>query len=333
MTALRSTLAHPRARRTARWAAAIVILGLLVVGLDGGEIVARLEGANAPLVACGVLGLGAVHLLGAAAWRILCRQLGALRLPWATSLRIYYAAQALGGVTPANLGGDAYRVMAVRAAGLGWRAAVAPVVVQRATSYLALALLALPALAWLAAFSHAPVAVLLAGLLLAAAAGGVALLLLVAPASVERLRSRLRGGRAAAASRDADRATTRGAPLGPVLGATALGLAFHGVSVLLTGLLVAAVDPSATGMPVLAAVVVARLSLAVPVLPSGIGANEAILSLLFAGLGMAPQTALAALLLARVALVLTTLLGTGLLLFGRRGPSRASPSPVPPAVA
>lgn len=322
-----------RAWRIARWVVAIAIVGVLVVGLDSREILARIQAADGLFVVAGVVGLVAVHLLGAAAWRALCSQLGGLRLAWATSLRVYYAAQAVGGVTPANIGGDAFRVLAVRDAGLGWSAAVAPVLVQRATSYLALALLALPALAWLALSARLPLAILAAGLVLSGLAAGVALLLLAAPASLARLRARLPWGAAPEGSRPADPAASLRAPLGSVVGATALGLAFHGVSVLLTGLLVFAVDPSVAGPSVLAAVVVARLSLAVPVLPSGIGANEAILSLLFAGLAMAPQTALAALLLTRAALVLTTLLGTGLLLFGRTGIGHATPSTVPPFIA
>lgn len=59
------------------------------------------------------------------------------------------------------------------------------------------------------------------------------------------------------------------------------------------------------------------MSLAVPFLPSGLGATEAILAILFTGLGLAPQTALAGLLLGRLALVLTTVVGAGLLLVGR----------------
>jgi uncharacterized membrane protein YbhN (UPF0104 family) len=106
-------------------------------------------------------------------------------------------------------------------------------------------------------------------------------------------------------------------PIRSVVTGTGLGLAFHGVSVLLTALLIAAVDPSAVGMPVVAAIVVARLSLAIPILPSGLGANEAILALLFTGLGLSPQAAIAGLLLGRVALLLTTLVGASLLLFGR----------------
>lgn len=320
----------PRAWRVARWAAAIGVLAVLVIGLDSGEILARIRSADGLLVVAGVLGLTGVHALAAAAWRVLCRQLGGLRLPWATTLRVYYAAQALGGVTPANIGGDAYRVLAVRNAGLGWGAAVAPVLVQRATSYLALALLALPALAWLAISSRVPVGILAAGLVLCVLAAGVALLLLVAPAPAAAVRARLH--RSADPPRTDHRAVV-GAdrpPIGSVAVATLLALAFHAVSVLLTALLVAAVDPAATGIAVLAAIVVARLSLAVPVLPSGIGANEAILSLLFAGLGLAPQIALAALLLTRVALVLTTVLGAGLLLFDRQAIGRSGPSTVPP---
>lgn len=331
MSAFRALLAHPRVWRIGRWAAAIVVLAVLVIGLDSREILARIQGADGLSVVAGAIGLVAVHVLGGAAWRTLCRQLGGVRIPWPTTLRVYYAAQALGGITPANLGGDAYRVVAVRSAGLGWSAAVAPVLVQRATSYLALALLALPALGWLAITARLPIPILVAGLLLSGLAGGVALLLLAAPARFAALRARLRWRRTPRTSQPAaDPTAALRVPFRSVAGAAGFGLGFHFLSVLLTGLLVAAVDPSATGISVLAAITVARLSLAVPILPSGIGANEAILSLLFAGLGMAPQTALAALLLTRVALVLTTLLGTGLFLFGRHEIARSSPSPVPP---
>ena len=54
-------------------------------------------------------------------------------------------------MTPANLGGDLYRAASLRADGHGWRAAVLPIVVQRATSYAALGALSLGAVAVLAA--------------------------------------------------------------------------------------------------------------------------------------------------------------------------------------
>jgi uncharacterized membrane protein YbhN (UPF0104 family) len=276
----------------------------MVVGFDGAEVWARIRSANGPLVVTAVLGLTAVHAVGAFCWAMLCRRLGGLRLGWSTALRVHYAAQALGGITPANIGGDAYRVVAARGAGPGWGAAVAPVLVQRATSYLALAILALPAIAFLSTELRSSDPILLPALLLCGLAGAVAIVMLAAPGSLARLLPRVPWVRP---------------PLRSVAMATALGLTFHAMSVLLTALLLAAVDPSTVGAPVVAAIVVARLSLAIPILPSGLGANEAILALLFASLGMAPQVALAGLLLGRMALVLTTLIGAGLLLFGRQG--------------
>jgi uncharacterized membrane protein YbhN (UPF0104 family) len=314
MTADRQRRARQWAWSAARWAFGIGVVGLVVVGLDGAEVMARIRAANGPLVVVAVLGLTAVHAVGAATWAILCRQLAGLRLGWATALRVYYPAQALGGVTPANIGGDAYRVVAVRDASAGWGAAVAPVLVQRATSYLSLALLALPAIGLLLFGRHVSGAVLPAAVVLSALAGAVGVVMLLAPARLARLWSRLPW---MAATANPEVGSWQRPPIRSVVTGTGLGLAFHGVSVLLTALLIAAVDPSAVGMPVVAAIVVARLSLAIPILPSGLGANEAILALLFTGLGLSPQAAIAGLLLGRVALLLTTLVGASLLLFGR----------------
>jgi uncharacterized membrane protein YbhN (UPF0104 family) len=314
-----STEPLPRARQrawnAARWALGIGVVTLVIVGLDGAEVMARIRAANGLVVVVAIVGLTAVHALGATTWTVLCRQLAGLRLGWATALRVYYAAQALGGVTPANIGGDAYRVVAVRNASAGWRAAVAPVLVQRATSYVALALLALPAIGLLFFGAHLSNVILPVALLLCGLAGGVGMVMLAAPSSLTRLVRRqgwtaLDGGTAKVG------AWAR-PPIRSIAMGTGLGLAFHGLSVLLTALLMAAVDPSAVGVPVVAAIVVARLSLAVPILPSGLGANEAILALLFSSLGLAPQSALAGLLLGRVALLLTTLIGASVLLFGR----------------
>lgn len=313
MSAERPRLTGRQAWNLARWALGIGVVALIVVGLDGAEVMARIRAANGLPVVVAVLGLTGVHALGAVTWAVLCRQLAGLRLGWATALRVYYPAQALGGVTPANLGGDAYRVVAVRNASPGWGAAVAPVLVQRATSYLALALLALPAIGLLVFGSHLSSAILPAAVLLCALAGGVGIVMLAAPSSLARLLA----GRPWMSGGDPAVETWARPPIGTMLTGTGLGLAFHAVSVLLTALLIAAVDPSAMGMPVVAAIVVARLSLAIPILPSGLGANEAILAVLFTGLGLAPQTALAGLLLGRVALLLTTLVGASLLLFGR----------------
>jgi len=107
-----------------------------------------------------------------------------------------------------------------------------------------------------------------------------------------------------------------------------LGLVFHGVSLALGLLLVAAVDPATAGRPVevLAALAVARLSLAVPISPNGLGIQEGALGLLFVQLGLEPEVALAALLLNRVALVGAVLLGAVSLLTGSRTTTRARAS-------
>jgi uncharacterized protein (TIRG00374 family) len=96
-----------------------------------------------------------------------------------------------------------------------------------------------------------------------------------------------------------------------------LGLAFHLGCILLTYVLVLAVDPLPFSLATVGAVAVARLSLAVPISPSGLGFQEGALSVLFVGIGLAPEVALAALLLARVSLVFTTLIGVAALALGR----------------
>ncbi len=90
-----------------------------------------------------------------------------------------------------------------------------------------------------------------------------------------------------------------------------LGLVFHGASLLLALLLVHAVDPGATEQPgtVLAALAVARLTLAVPISPNGIGIQEGALTILFVQLGLPAETALAAALLNRLAFLVTGAVG------------------------
>ena len=86
----------------------------------------------------------------AAGWRAIHGRTTGRWLSWRGTLELSYAAQAIGGVTPANLGGDVHRATALRRSGTGWDAAVAPLLVQRATSYLALSALAIAACAILA---------------------------------------------------------------------------------------------------------------------------------------------------------------------------------------
>jgi uncharacterized membrane protein YbhN (UPF0104 family) len=291
-------------RNLARWGIGIVILVALVLTFDATGIGTRLGDANLALVVFGVVGLSSLHLLGAATWRTLALRLVGLRLDWWPTVRLYYAAQAVGGFTPANLGSDAYRVAAVRGSGEGIRTAVLPIAVQRATSYLAVSLVGAAALLIASRPTDFAVGVTIGAVVLAGVALGVASLVSVGPGRLRPLRDRLLGPDAP------DRRRLAGA-VGIGL---ALGVLFHTVGVGLTFLVVLSIDPGAASLAALAAVAVARVSLLIPLTPSGLGVQEAALALLFVGIGMPAESAIAASLLARLSLVLTAAIGAAALL-------------------
>jgi uncharacterized membrane protein YbhN (UPF0104 family) len=291
--------------RMARWAVGIALLGGLLAWFDPGSVAARLGAVDMGRALPAILGLVGIHLVAAAAWRRLTDRLVGIRLDWRATIRAYYAAQALGVVTPANLGADLYRVAAIDGGGSRSRVA-GPVVIQRLTSIGALLILgflgavALP-IAGLRSFAVGALALGIGGAAITVVAVARSAKL---PGPVRRLVGRL--------------------GLEPPLGSTrtwlssilrdglGLGLVFHGVSLLLGLVLVAAVDGGSLNRPgdILAALAVARLSLAVPLSPNGIGVQEGALAILFSQLGLPPAVALAAALLNRVALIATAALGT-----------------------
>jgi uncharacterized membrane protein YbhN (UPF0104 family) len=301
-------------RRVGRPALGLAVLVAVIVGVDPAAIGDRLGQASFGLVTAGVLGLVAVHAVPAGGWRAILGTTTGVWLGWRTALGMYYAAQAIGGITPANIGGDVHRAATLRGSGHGWSVAVAPLIVQRATSYLALSGLSVLALAVLATGAEVAGTIVVIGGVFAVAVGLAAWLLLAPPRPLRGAHARLVRLIGGTGQPDGGRVNRLGA-------ATAIGLlsgiGFHAVSIVLTWLLVLAVDPGAPAGPVLAAMTVARLSLAVPVTPSGLGIQEGALAFLFAGLGLAPDLALAAMLLARLALLLTTGIGVALLLHAR----------------
>jgi uncharacterized membrane protein YbhN (UPF0104 family) len=157
------------------------------------------------------------------------------------------------------------------------------------------------------------------GLAFAAVVAGVAWLLLAPPRPLRAGRAWLArrvGAESLPPSEERIQRLGRACAIG-----LAQGLAFHAGAIGLTWLLVLAVDPDlAAASPgpttpaILAALAVARLSMAVPIAPSGLGVQEGVAAALFALLGLAPETALAAMLCGRVALLITTLVGVGLIL-------------------
>lgn len=295
----------------------LVVLGLVLLTVDPTAAWRLLVRADPWLVGFGVVGLTVVHVVAASAWWSMLRIAAGVELPWRRAVATFYAAQAIGGVTPANVGGDLHRAVTLRGAGLGWGAAVAPLIVQRATSYLALALLAVAAIVVLAPMSDLPLPMVAIG-------GGTAVLISLAawlvlspPAVATGLRSWF--------VRRVDGAGGSDARLADGLGRSAVvglasGLVFHALSIGLTFTLILALDPDIPALPALAALTVGRLSLAVPITPSGLGVQEGALAVLFGTIGLSPETAVAGLLLGRLALVSTTVVGAVLLARAGRMP-------------
>lgn len=293
------------------------MLILVLVTVDPVAAASLLARANLLLVLLGVAGLTAVHLVAASAWRSMLSVMAGIRVPWARAIATFYAAQAIGGVTPANVGGDVHRAVALRSAGLSWTASVAPLIVQRATSYVALGVLSVVAVAVLASSSELALPLVAIGVLTAALVGLGAWLVLAPPPPLAGAGAWLlrRFGGAPGVELRRTVGLRRAIALG--LGS---GVAFHALSVGLTFLLILALDPVIPPVPVLAAITIARLSLAVPITPSGLGVQEGVLAVLFGSIGLSPGTAVAGLLLGRLALVLTTGIGVWLLARSDRGP-------------
>jgi uncharacterized membrane protein YbhN (UPF0104 family) len=293
-----------RRRSVLRSALGLLLLGGLVVVFNPIAIIGRLSSVDLGRALPAIAGLVAMHLIAALSWRRLADRVGGVRIDAWTAVRLYYAAQAWGAITPANVGADVYRVTALDPAG-GRGGLAAAVVVQRLTSVGALLLLGgIGAVV----VPIAEVRTFVGSLVVLCGVIGVVLVLVarrpISPGgavgrAIERLGLRRttgsRPGVATSIARDG----------------FGLALVFHGLSIGLAAVLVTAVDSAAAGtiVPVLGAIAIARLSLAVPISPNGIGLQEGALSVLFVQLGLSPEVALAASLLNRAALVATAGLG------------------------
>jgi uncharacterized protein (TIRG00374 family) len=313
----------PHARRVARWVIAVAIGAVLLAVVDLGQTAARLTGADLRLALPAIASLVGVHLIAVSAWRRLTANLVGREIAWPTAVRLYYAALAVGTVTPANIGADVYRVTALAdPAAVGRMTRV--VVVQRLTSLAGVAYLGVVGALALPIDGLAPfvVAVGLLGAVLTAAV----VFLSSSPDRVHRLAGSLAGSVLRRLGLD-DAATFRGRFRSALVDGFGFGLAFHVTSLVLGFVLVAAIDPVVAGQQpivVLATLAVARLSLALPITPNGIGVQESLLAVLFFQVGLPPETAIAAALLNRLALLLAAGLGAV---------SLASSSQAPPVLA
>jgi uncharacterized membrane protein YbhN (UPF0104 family) len=307
----------PRIATIGRWLLATVAVALLVSFVDVPTIGARLAGTDLRFAVPAVLGLVVVHAVAATTWRRLLRDLAGVSLDWRATLRLYYAAQVLGTVTPGNLGADVYRVLAVRVEASRGQL-VGPVLVQRLTSTIALISLGVAGAMVLPVPGLAPFG------LVAAALGGI---LAITTVAMLRRTDAADGGRLWRIFGWTGATVSRGRLRSAVRDGIGLGLVFHGAGLLLGLVLVRAVDAEAVVQPslVLAALAVARLSLAVPIAPNGIGIQEGVLAILFVQLGLPAESAIAAALLNRLAFLLTAAVGA----ISLAVPRGARPAPVP----
>jgi uncharacterized membrane protein YbhN (UPF0104 family) len=290
------------------------IVGFLLLRFDFGAVTGALQHVDLRIAVPAISGLVVVHLLGAAAWHDLSIRLADVRLPWWPTITHYYAAQAVGSMTPANLGADAYRLAAVRKPSGGWAILLLPILVQRVTSYVALSLVALAGL-FLLPSSFSTRLIVLSGLGLTLVSSVVLLFvrrprLFAGPLRLlpQRMRPDLHGATLPA------RAWTAALTSG-----LSLALAFHIGSIAMVYALVVALGGSGNAGPVLAAIAVARLSILIPLSPSGLGFQEAALSVLFLQIGLTAEMALATALLNRLALLGTMGLGAALIVSGQTG--------------
>lgn len=304
---------HPRAGLLLRWSLALAVLGGLLSWVDTESLGALLADTCWGLAAPAIIGLSLIHLAGVFTWTMISDRLGGSRPPWRRMARIYYAAQAVGTLTPANVGADVYRAWAVSGQGNATARAMVPVAAHRITSYMGLLLLGAVAAMVIPFDTVAPA-------LLAVSAGLFVLLtvLLWWAARHAADRDSVAGKLAHRLRIPTDWASI---PAGRVTGALGSGLVmsliFHAGSIGLCYLLVSAVGGQAPAPSLLAALTLARLAILLPVPVGGVGFQEGAMTFLFAGLGLGAEMGLAVALLNRIAFLGTTAVGVVMLMTGK----------------
>ncbi len=299
--------------RWLRWGLAAVVLVVLLLTLDIDSMGSHLRSVQWWIAAPAILALTLLHIVAALTWRHLARMLGDMEMSRGFAVRAFYISHALGSITPGNLGGDAYRVHALNGRGTGWQQAAVPIVAQRLTSYVSLALLGVIATLVI------PVSFAFRAMLLLIPAA--ALLVVAATWAFVRFRknSALLGSFAPGAAETSTfwRAFMTG---------SALGLAFHGLAVLAGFVLLTSVTRDPEVVAALAAISIARVASVLPITPSGIGVQEAGLALLLPLAGVEAEAAVTFAALSRLAFVLTSIAGVTLLLFRDRSQPAKTPA-------
>lgn len=275
---------RPRVPWYVRWGAGLALVGVTLGVLDPGGVAAHLEGVDWALAVPALVALVLVHGFAALTWQYLVASMTDWRLPVGAALRAYYAGQALGGVTPGNVGADVYRARLLARDGRGMRAAVSPVLIQRLGGYGALA--AMAAIASLVLPLDVAPRVVFGGLALAA---GLAI-----------------AGWWAASQR-------RAGASGGFLAAALLGGAFHGAAITFTFALLRSVTDEGDAITLVAGITVARAAMLLPVTPNGLGLQEIAMASALPAAGVPAEAALATAALARLSNLLVMAVGAVLL--------------------
>lgn len=307
-----SRLRHnPAFNNSVRWGLGLGILAFLLVSFDVRQTASALRQTAWLLAFPAILGLTAMQVLVASVWKFLSARLSQLRFGWAFAIKAQYASLVAGSITPSSIGADMFRIYALGSA-CPWQQALAPIIMQRVTSYTAL--LGLGIMASLLVplpKGMGPAIGLAAGALIAVIA-----VLWIASRGARQSESwigrMLRRIRVAPESFGA-----RGPVFWQATGeGLALALLFHAASIACTYLLVLAVGGHPAVLPMLAVLALARLAVLIPIAINGIGFQEGAMALLFPVVGLPSEMGLAVSVLNRLSLLLTVLLGGVFLAMG-----------------
>jgi uncharacterized protein (TIRG00374 family) len=309
-----------------RAALALLLVGLLLWTVDWRGSLARLRDAAPPLVLAALALVAACVLVSAWKWQLLLRARG-LHAGLPALVRLYWIGIFCNNLMPSTFGGDAVRLALARH--LGGAAAVgASILVERASGFLVLVLLAL------AALLLGPSLAELWGLGLAAASvaavGGLSLALLLRRG---RALVRLAAATAPGSGRLPGRLLRKLDALVLALGeyggdgrallvTCAVSVLFNGLLVLSHYVVIRATDGGLALWQVALVTPLVTLVSALPVSINGIGLAEGAFVALYARVGLAPEAALAAALLRRVVVLLASLVGALLWLGERPLPGR-----------
>ena len=276
-----------------RWSVALALLGAVVLVVDVEKAAGQLREVRPELAIPALLGLVGVQLVGAATWAHLSKRLCGVELGLGLAARAYYASLLIGGLTPANVGSDVYRLRAMRMVDVNWKDGLLPIVAQRLASLVTMATLGA------AAAMFIPISMSVRIGIVSVLAGGV--LAVALPWIIGALPSSMRRPPGKLPIPDGIHSFTPKV----AFEAGALALALHASSIVLILALLMSLTSDGEVAPLLATLTVARAATLLPLAPGSLGTQEAALVLLVPLAGPDPAAAAALAMLLRLGMLLT----------------------------